>query len=211
MNEQVRNREGVATMPIVETVVDSNSVGDPSRFLSLSDLERELHELAQLPTDKGRVALIIRRAAEGRREVLDRVELSADAGVPGDAWGRRPQRDPDMQIAVMQTNVAELIANGQPLTLFGDSLVLELDLSASNLPAGTRLRAGGALLEVTPFPHNGCKKFQARFGPDALRFVSMQALRHRNLRGIYMRVVEPGALRPGDSVEVLSRPRAAES
>ncbi len=194
-----------------ETPVDSDSVGDPSCFLSLSDLERELHELALLPADKGRVALIVRRGAGGRREILDRVEVSADAGVTGDAWARRPQRDPDMQIAVMQTDVAKLIANGQPLTLFGDNLVLDLDLSTSNLPAGTRLRVGGALLEVTPFPHNGCKKFQARFGPDALRFVSMNALRHRNLRGIYMRVVEPGELRPGDSVEVLARARAAES
>jgi MOSC domain-containing protein YiiM len=198
-------------MTVTGTIVDSDSVGDPSRFLSLGDLERELHELARLPTDKGRVALIVRRGAGGRREVLDRVEVTADAGVTGDAWGRRPQRDPEMQIAVMQTDVAKLVANGQPLTLFGDNLILELDLSASNLPAGTRLRVGSALLEVTPFPHNGCKKFQARFGPDALRFVSMKELRHRNLRGIYMRVVEAGEVRPGDSAEVLACARAAKS
>ena len=115
-----------------------------------------------------------------------------------------------MQIAVMQTAVAELIANGQTLTLFGDNLFLELDLSAANLPAGSRLRVGGAVLEVTPMPHNGCRKFQARFGQDALRFVSVMQLRHRNLRGIYMRVVEPGDVQPGDAVEVLARPRVTE-
>ena len=192
-------------MKVESAIVDSDSIGDLSRFLSLGDLERELRGLARAPTDRGRVSLIIRRIAGGRREILDAVEVSTDAGVPGDAWGRRGQRDSGMQIAVMQADVAKLIANGQPLTLFGDNLILELDLSASNLPAGTRLRVGGALLEVTPFPHNGCKKFQARFGPDALRFVSMKELRHRNLRGIYMRVLETGDVRAGDPVQVLTR------
>jgi len=89
--------------------------------------------------------------------------------------------------------------------LFGDNLFLDLDLSVDNLPLGSRVRVGGATLEVTPKPHIGCRKFQARFGPDALRFVSKPALRHRNLRGIYMRVFEAGDAGPGDAVEVLAR------
>jgi len=105
----------------------------------------------------------------------------------------------------MQVDVAGLIANGQPLTLFGDNLFLDLDLSAANLPAGSRVRVGGATLEVTPKPHNGCRKFHARFGPEALRFVSKPDLRPRNFRGIYMRVVEPGEVALGDAVEVLAR------
>jgi MOSC domain-containing protein YiiM len=185
--------------------IDSNSVGNPDRFLSLADLERMLKALPGGNEDKGRVALLMRRAEGGRREMLDEVVLAPDAGVPGDAWCRAPQPNRDMQIAVMQKDVAELIANGQALALFGDALILELDLSAANLPAGSRVRVGGAILEVTPKPHNGCRKFQARFGDDALRFVSMKELRHRNLRGIYMRVAERGEVRTGDPVDVISR------
>jgi MOSC domain-containing protein YiiM len=189
--------------------VDSDSVGDPACFRTQAELESGLRALPGAPRERGRVALVVSRREGGRRETPQRVELTPDAGVPGDAWGRREGRSVDGQLAVMQRDVASLIANGQPLTLFGDNLFLELDLSAANLPAGSRLRAGGALLEVTPKPHDGCLKFRARFGPEALRFVSRPDLRHRNLRGIYMRVVEAGKVGPGDPVAVLARPAGA--
>lgn len=192
-------------MTIDEIAVDSSSTGDPARFRTLADLERGLAGLGPAPVNRGRLVRIVRRVEGGRREEPDRSRLSAEAGVPGDSWGRRPRRTADTQITAMQADVAELIANGQPLTLFGDNLFLELDLSVGNLPVGSRLRIGGAVLEVTPVPHNGCKKFQARFGQEALRFVSGKELRHRNLRGIYLRVVEAGDVRPGDGVEVLVR------
>jgi MOSC domain-containing protein YiiM len=131
--------------------------------------------------------------------------MTPDGGVPGDAWGQSEAPNPEAQLAVMQTDVADLIANGQPLMLFGDNLFLALDLSDENVPPGSRLRAGGATLEVTPKPHNGCRKFQARFGDGALRFVSKPDLRRRNLRGVYMRVVEGGDVAPGDPVEVIAR------
>jgi hypothetical protein len=186
--------------------IDSSSEGDPQRFRSLEDLRQRLDALPRRGVDSGRVTLLMRRLEGGRREALDRVELVPDVGIPGEAWARSPKRDPDMQIAVMEAAVAELIANGQPLTLFGDCLMLALDLSAGNLPPGSRVRVGGAVLGVTPAPHNGCRKFRARFGDAALRFVSMPELRHKNLRGIYMRVVTGGQAGVGDPVEVLSRP-----
>jgi MOSC domain-containing protein YiiM len=148
----------------------------------------------------------MRRAEDGSRETPERLRLSPEDGVPGDKWGRDPERKLDAQIAVMQRNIAELIANGQPLTLFGDSLFVELDLSSANLPPGSRLRVGEAVVEVTPMPHNGCAKFKARFGADALFFVNAKPTRHLNLRGIYWKVIEAGEIRVGAPVQVLSRP-----
>jgi MOSC domain-containing protein YiiM len=177
--------------------------------MELDDLVRMLKALPPGNRDRGRVCLLMRRGTGGRREPLEKAVLEPETGVPGDAWSRNARRRNDMQIAVMERAVAELIANGQPLELFGDCLILDLDLSADNLPAASRLKVGDAVLEVTPMPHNGCQKFRARFGDAALRLVWMGELRHRNLRGIYMRVVKAGEVNLGDPVEVLGRSPAA--
>jgi MOSC domain-containing protein YiiM len=133
------------------------------------------------------------------------VQLTPEEGIPGEYWNRKPGVTIDNQITVMQTNVARLIANGQPLTLFGDNLFLDLDVSGANLPPGSRVRIGEALLEVTPKRHTGCKKFSGRFGVDALRFVATPAGRARNFRGLYLRVLTAGEAAPGDAVEVVER------
>jgi hypothetical protein len=185
--------------------VDSNTQGDPQRFMPLAELERRFALLPSSPQDQGRVILLVSKAGGGLRQTPRKVQLAPGVGMPGDARGRDPELDEASQLAVMQRDVAELVANGQPLTLFGDNLFLDLDLSTHNLPAGSRLRVGQALLEVTPLPHTGCVKFRGRFGDNALRFVSKKELRHRNLRGIYMRVVEAGEVVLGDMVEVISR------
>jgi MOSC domain-containing protein YiiM len=150
--------------------------------------------------------LIVRRLADGHRETPAATELTPDGGVPGDGWSRRPPRASDAELAVMNHGVAELIANGQPLTVFGDNLFVDLDLSAANLPTGSRLRLGHAIVEVTPKPHNGCSKFKERFGEGALALVMAPALRSANLRGIYWKVTEPGRIEVGAPIEVISRP-----
>ena len=177
--------------------------GDPGRHRSLPELRSGLQALAPEPTLRGSLAGIVRRLADGSRERLTEAELCTEHGLVGDGWTRRRPRDPEAQIAVMRHAVAELIGNGQPLGLSGDNLYVDLDISADNLPPGTRLRVGEALVEVTPKPHNGCAKFHARFGDDALRFVQAPATRHLNLRGIFWRVVEGGRLQVGAEILVL--------
>jgi MOSC domain-containing protein YiiM len=187
-------------------MINSESVGDPSRFRTLDELERMMAAQPGAPKDLGRVVLLVRKGEGGLRETPERVTLEPGLGLPGDAWGRREQPKEANQLAVMQHNVAELIANGQPLALFGDNLFLDLDLSAENLPPGSLVRLGKALLEVTPQHHTPCRKFRARFGDDAFSFVSRDDLQHLKLRGIYLRVVEKGEVKPGDPVQVISRP-----
>ena len=181
-------------------------VGDSARHRPLADLETGLSTLPAAPKELGHLALIVCRRADGVRETPPGVWLTPEEGVPGDGWSRRPPHDPEGQLAVMRHDVAALIAGGQPLTVFGDNLFVQLDLSAANLPAGTRLRVGEVLVEMTPKPHNGCMKFKGRFGEAALLLVQAPATRALNLRGVYWKVLAPGAVRIGDPVQVLSRP-----
>ena len=183
---------------------------DPEKHLSLERLVAELDGLPARPTEAGRVVLLVARGKEGARWAPSSVSVSPESGVWEDRWARSRESGEErwgkesyleMQIAVMEAPVAELIANGQPWTLFGDNVFLDLDLSMENLPTGSRLRIGSATFEVTPYAHDGCRKFNARFGPAALRFVSEKSRRNRNLRGIYLRALDPGQITVGDKAE----------
>jgi MOSC domain-containing protein YiiM len=178
--------------------------GESSRHLSREALERGLAELAA-PKDRGELGMIVARGDDGVRETPKRVELTREGGVPGDAWQRDAPDKVDAQITMMRIDFGRLVANGQPLPLFGDNLVVDLDLSLENLPTGSQLRLGGALLEVTPEPHTGCLKYRQRFGKDALRLTADPRFRDMRLRGIYVKVVEAGEVAVGDAIEVLRR------
>jgi MOSC domain-containing protein YiiM len=86
----------------------------------------------------------------------------------------------------------------------GDQLYVDLDLSLDNLPPGTRLQIGDAVLEVSALPHTGCAKFSARFGADAARWINTPTGRALNLRGINARVVSSGQVRRGDAIRKLA-------
>lgn len=180
---------------------------------STSELEAALSHIRASPADGGVLQLIVRRPRVDERELLDEAVLDPVVGLVGDTWTvRKSSRTadgsphPEMQLTLMNTRVVELVAGGRARwPLAGDQLYVDLDLSAENLPPGTRLAVGGALIEVSRQPHTGCDKFIARFGLDAMKFVNSAVGRQLNLRGINARVIEGGRIRLGDLV----RKRAA--
>ena len=139
---------------------------------------------------------------------MDEAELDVEVGLVGDCWLERGSRsmpdgsaNPDAQITVMNSRVAALVAGERERwPLAGDQLYVDLDLSGENLPAGTRLEIGSAVIEVTALPHTGCGKFIRRFGIDMHKLVNSSEGRELNLRGINARVVVPGTIRVGDEI-----------
>ena len=181
--------------------------------LSTDQLEAKLDDVRGAPTDGGTLELIARRPAEEEREILDVGELDLRAGLVGDMWANRPSSstpdggpNPEAQVTVMNARAAALVAgtDRERWAQAGDQLYVDLDLSHENLPAGTRLRIGDAMLEVTEAPHLGCGKFSRRFGVDALKLVNSAVGRQLRLRGLNARVITAGAIRRGDRVSRLA-------
>jgi MOSC domain-containing protein YiiM len=180
-----------------------------ARHLPREDVEAGLGHVRSAPQETGIVELIVRRPAVDEREVVGEAELDPEHGLVGDNWetrgrsGGRPAST-DAQITVTSARAIDLVAGSRERwPLAGDQLYVDLDLSRENLPPGTRLAIGTAVIEVTAAPHTGCKKFAARFGLEALKVFDTDDGRALNLRGINTRVVEPGVVRVGDTVRKL--------
>src|SRR4051812_7563367 len=128
---------------------------------TVAELEAGLGEIVGSPSDDGIVELVVRRPAEGEREILDEAQLVVDEGLAGDSWIHRHAYDPGgaAQLTLMNTRAIALIAAGRDeWPLAGDQLFVDLDLSEENLPPGTRLALGSAVVEVSETPHTGCAK-----------------------------------------------------
>ncbi len=172
------------------------------------ELHAGLALIRNAPRDVGVLELIVRRPAIGAREVLDVGDFDVEVGLVGDTWKDRGstrtedgRRHPDMQVNIMSSRAVALVAGDKARwPLAGDQLYVDLDLSAANLPPGTRLAIGSAVLEVTAQPHTGCGKFVERFGLESMKFVNSPVGRELQLRGINARVVQGGTVRVGDTV-----------
>ena len=177
------------------------------RHLTLAELEAGLPEILQAPKDNGTLAAIVIRPEPARTGGTGKLRSQPEAGYAGDNWASGCWKTtydgaphPDVQICIMNARCIALIAqdrgNWAPA---GDNLFIDMDLTPDNVPPGTQLAIGTAVIEITDTPHNGCESFIARYGRDACIFVNTREGKRLRLRGIYGRIVRDGRLAVGDS------------
>jgi MOSC domain-containing protein YiiM len=172
---------------------------------TLMELEAGVEEICRSPKNEGRIEMIVRRPIKGLREILKEGELTVGDGLAGDCW-KNHSPHPETQINVMNARTIALVAGERERwALAGDQLYIDLDLSETNLPPGTQLELGSALIEITAVPHTGCGKFASRFGVDAAKFVNSARGKDLHLRGINARVIRPGVIRTGDIARKISK------
>jgi hypothetical protein len=180
-----------------------------TKYLTTEELEAGLENIYLSPKDDGRVDMIVCRPDVEKRKVLSEAELDPIEGLVGDNWKARGSTGtadgsahPEMQLNIMNSRVIALLAQEQERwQLAGDQLYIDMDLSDKNLPAGTRLALGTAVIEITAKPHSGCKKFAARFGLDAIKFVNSPLGKELHLRGLNAKVIQSGSIRVGDTIK----------
>jgi hypothetical protein len=173
-----------------------------------TQLEAGIDNVRESPLDSGILKLIVCRPKVGKRQILQTGELSLTDGLVGDSWKSRPSSKtpdgsphPEMQINIMNSRAAALVSqHPDRWAEAGDQLFVDMNLGPANLPPGTQLEIGSAVIEVTSPPHTGCSKFMERFGRDATKFVNSPVGRELNLRGINARVIQAGLIRIGDRI-----------
>jgi hypothetical protein len=172
------------------------------------ELKVLLNGILDAPNANGRIEMIARRPDHDLREVVDAATLDPEHGLVGDNWRQRVDEEGNphlhTQLTLMNSRVADAVAvSRERWPLAGDQIYVDMDLSVGNLPPGSRIRVGDAVVEISDVPHTGCDKFAARFGKDALRFANVGIGRHNRFRGVYAFIVEAGDVKAGDQITKL--------
>jgi MOSC domain-containing protein YiiM len=171
---------------------------------TLDELKALFEQAPAPPRDAGKVVALCARKGDGVHAMVKSATITVEEAMVGDRWSA--EKDPGRKgpLTLINARVSQLIGHEKKAGAeSGDNLVVDLDIGEENLPVGTRLRVGTALLEVNAEPHTGCKKFAERFGKDALKFVNLKGLRPQRLRGLHAEIIEPGEVKVGDSITVI--------
>ncbi|MBR9651117.1 hypothetical protein [Thalassovita aquimarina] len=176
-----------------------------------TQLSAAMDHIRAAPRDDAPIEMLCRRPGFGEREFLSELPLTVAAGIPGDRWTTSPwmklddgSPDPRIQVSILPSRVLEAVwtdRDNQPHP--GDPIVADLDCSYANLPVGSRLQAGTAILEVSDVFNDACVKWKARYGAPAKDWITARENVHLRLRGLLCKIVQDGVVTLEDRLKKL--------
>ena len=177
-------------------------------MISLPELNAALPQVLAAPKTDAAIATLCLRPAFNERAFADRLVMTKAQGIPGERWATLPwlkladgSPDPRIQVSLLPSRVMDLVWQDRSQPHPGDPIVADMDMTVANLPVGSLIRAGSAILRVSDVPNNGCAKWKVRYGADALTWV--QADPGLRLRGVLCSVEVDGEVTLADRLQVL--------
>jgi hypothetical protein len=180
----------------------------PNPAICRDQLDAALADVTAAPKTDAKIDILCLRHALNQRQIVDHLHLTRTEGIPGERWATLPwlrledgSPHPGIQISILPTRVLDLVWRDRTATPHpGDPIVADLDTSEANLPVGTLIQAGTAVLRVSEVPNLGCVKWKVRYGEDALRWVESRP--ELRLRGVLCSVEQDGMLTLNDRLQV---------
>ncbi len=173
------------------------------------DLIAALPGVLAAPKTGSAVEFLCLRPDYGQRRFVDEITVTTAQGIPGERWGSAPwlklpdgAAHPGIQVSILPRRVLDLVWRDRDNVVHpGDTFVCDLDMTEANLPTGTRLAVGTAVLRVSEVWNDACAKWKVRHGEAAFTWV--RAHPQLRLRGVLCSVAQDGVIRNGDALEVL--------
>ncbi|MBC6442932.1 MAG: hypothetical protein GDA53_07380 [Rhodobacteraceae bacterium] len=173
---------------------------------TMAECEAALAHVLAAPRDNAPVETLCFRPDFGERDFRDTLALTVDHGIPGERWARAPwlrlkdgSPDPRIQVSILGRRTLDLCWRNRETTVHpGDTMIADIDLGEHNMPAGTRLQAGTAVLEVSTKFNDACPKWIRRYGRDSFDWFNRPENRTHRLRGTLCMIVQDGIVRKGD-------------
>lgn len=177
-------------------------------LVTMSELNAALPDVLDAPKNEAAIEQLCLRPDIGVRNFVDKMELTCANGIPGERWNTAPwltlddgSADPRIQVCILGKRVLDLVyTDPENMIHPGDSFIADMDFSEKNMPDGTLLSVGSAVLRVSDKFNTACAKWKARYGEDALRWIVMGPNRQYRLRGVLCEVVEDGWVQAGDLI-----------
>lgn len=184
-------------------------MNDPVDPPTRAELDAALPHIQAAPRDGGVIGGLCLRPGYGQRRFVDQIAVTRAQGIPGERWATAPwlrlpdgRPHPGIQISILSQRVLDLVWRDRVNTPHpGDTFIVDMDLSEANLPAGTRLRAGGAVLRVSEVFNDACVKWKQRYGAAAKDWITAPGHPPLRLRGLLCSVEGDGIIRTGDRLE----------
>lgn len=184
---------------------------EPANPVTAKELAAGLSAVLSAPKDQGQIRLLCSRPKPNARTFPKSFRLTRSHGVQGDFEMSRPwlvlpdgSPDPRNQVSIMSWRVLDLVwRDRDPSAYPGDNIAVDMNLTAENLPVGTLLQAGSAILRVSDEPNNGCVKWKVRCGRDAYAWVIDPDHLPLRLRGLFCSIEQDGVVQLSDSLRRL--------